>query len=421
MAIDINNRKNNIQENPEISQTDKNFLLNRFLRNLQRIAGIESEDTLCSYLRYAELICEKENFEITAVEEDEVKSRSEQVADSVQDSLYKRNDGDLVKRNKNKAWTTWKRLLDYQDISTQDIPDVSFSTDKAEADIQADTKPSDLPTPKEVRRFLKTTEQISSPQTTDRNLSLILLLWSEGPRINEALNIQMDQVSTSGKVPRIRIEGNKKSDDRSIKVGQGYKTLNEYISSHPAPKDPDAYLFHRKKNGSVYDKLATPGLRRKVSMAHQKSSVDFKIYGEPFHIFRKGMTTFHIVNELATWEEVAKKQGKKVDGTKPTYLKMSIDDVNASVLDSLGVEEDGKQDGSGHRMKGKPLTPMQCPSCQHLNRCYRNICSKCNASLNPEELPDKLQTDEPSKQEAMQKVEQFGKEIEQLKKDISDR
>ncbi len=421
MAIDINNRKNNIQENPDISQTDKNFLLNRFLRNLQRIAGIESEDTLCSYLRYAELICEKENFEVTTLEEDEVKSRSEQVADSVQDSLYKRNDGDLVKRNKNKAWTTWKRLLDYQDISTQDIPDVSFSTDKAEADIQADTKPSDLPTPKEVRRFLKTTEQISSPQTTDRNLSLILLLWSEGPRINEALNIQMDQVSTSGKVPRIRIEGNKKSDDRSVKIGQGYKTLNEYISSHPAPKDPDAYLFHRKKNGSVYDKLATPGLRRKVSMAHQKSSVSFKIYGEPFHIFRKGMTTFHIVNELATWEEVAKKQGKKVDGTKPTYLKMSIDDVNASVLDSLGVEDDGKQDGSGHRMKGKPLTPMQCPSCQHLNRCYRNICSKCNASLNPEELPDKLQTDEPSKQEAMQKVEQFGKEIEQLKKDISDR
>jgi len=100
---------------------------------------------------------------------------------------------------------------------------------------------------------------------------------------------------------------------------------------------------------------------------------------------------------------------------------MSIDDVNASVLDSLGVEEDGQQDGSGHRMKGKPLTPMQCPSCQHLNRCYRNICSKCNTSLNPEELPDKLQTDEPSKQEAMQKVEQFGKEIEQLKKDISDR
>jgi len=41
--------------------------------------------------------------------------------------------------------------------------------------------------------------------------------------------------------------------------------------------------------------------------------------------------------------------------------------------------------------------------------------------LNPEELPDKLQTDAPSKEEAMQKVKQFGKEIEQLKKDISDK
>jgi integrase len=413
--------KNNIQNNENISQNDKNFLVNRFLKNLQRIAGIESDSTLYSYLRYAELICEKEDFEVTELTQTEIKARSEQIADGIQDSKYKRNDGDLVERNKNKAWTTWKRLLDYQDLPTEQVPDVSFSTDKAEADIQAGTTPQDLPTPKEVRRFLKTMEQISEPQTSDRNLSLILLLWSEGPRIGEALDIQMDQVSTSGKVPRIRIEGNKGSEDRSIKIGQGYKTLNEYISSHPAPKDPDAYLFHRKKNGSVYDKLATPGLRRKVSMAHQKSSVSFKIYGEPFHIFRKGMTTFHIVNELATWEEVAKKQGKKVDGTKPTYLKMSIDDVNASVLDSLGVEEDGQQDGSGHRMKGKPLTPMQCPSCQHLNRCYRNICSKCNASLNPEELPDNLQTDEPSKAEAMQKVQEFGKEIEQLKKDISDK
>jgi len=98
--------KNNIQNNENISESDKNFLVNRFLKNLQRIAGIESDSTLYSYLRYAELICEKENFEITNLTEQQIQSRSEQIADGIQDSKYKRTDGDLVERNKNKAWTT---------------------------------------------------------------------------------------------------------------------------------------------------------------------------------------------------------------------------------------------------------------------------------------------------------------------------
>jgi len=154
--------KNNIQNNENISKNDKNFLVNRFSKNLQRIAGIESDSTLYSYLRYAELICEKEDFQVTELTQSEIKTRSEQIADGIQDSKYKRNDGDLVERNKNKAWTTWKRILDYQGLSTEDVPDVSFSTDKTEADIQAGTTPQDLPTPKEVRRFLKTMEHLDS-------------------------------------------------------------------------------------------------------------------------------------------------------------------------------------------------------------------------------------------------------------------
>jgi len=78
--------KNNIQNNENISKSDKNFLVNRFLKNLQRIAGIESDSTLYSYLRYAELICEKEDFEVTELTQSDIKPRSEQVADGIQDS-----------------------------------------------------------------------------------------------------------------------------------------------------------------------------------------------------------------------------------------------------------------------------------------------------------------------------------------------
>jgi site-specific recombinase XerD len=417
----LESRKERIQDNPDITEEDKEHVED-FLKTVKRY-GAKSSDTQEAYLRFFEHVLEKKDFtleEIREMTEEELSRLNNEIVDDIQDSYFKRKTGDLTKRVKNHQWTAWQRILQTLNISTEKYEKhmpgkVKFSTDKAKADVQADTKPEDLPTPKEMRRFLKKMEQISEPQVADRNVALIMVMWSIGPRIGEALNITMDQVTVNGKIPLIEIEGNKNSKDRPVKVGQGWKTLKEWISSHPKPRDKDAYLFYKKKNGSVYESLSKQPLRRKIKMAHRKSSVDFKTYGEPSHIFRKGYVTASIVNGWETWEEICETQGKKTSSTKPTYLKLGMSDVNASRLENLGVEDMEEDAGDGHRMKGRPLTPMKCPDCGYLNRCFRNTCSGCGYSLQPEELPDNLENEFNPDEELQERLENRDIDLEEMK------
>jgi len=274
------------------------------------------------------------------------------------------------------------------------IPAKSFSTNKAEKDVQADTKPSDLPTPADIRTLLNSLEADSQSPVQERNTAFVSLLWSTGPRIGEALNITMDQVSVQRKRPRIEIPGNKKSKDRTVIPGQCWKTIKDYIESHPKPNDSDAYLFYSVKNGTPYEKLSKVPLKRKLKSVKNDAGLDFKMYGEPFHIFRKGFTTFLIVNKIATWEEICTMQGKKPDATKPDYLKMSQTDANESYLEGLGV--DVEDDDSRHRMRGEALKPLECPDCGRLNRCYRGSCQSCSTTLRPEDLAE-MEKDERQK------------------------
>jgi len=390
----LENRKENIQENPEITEEDKQRAED-FLKTVKRF-GAKSPDTQEGYLRFYEHVLEKKEVTLNQVKdmsEEELAELNNEIVDEIQDSKYKRTSGDLSKRIKNHQWTAWQRILQTLNISTEKYEKhmpgkVTFSTNKAEKDVQADTKPEDLPTPREMRRFLKTMQQISEPQVQDRNISLILLLWSEGPRIGEALDITMDQVNMQGKVPKINIHGNKGSKDRTVSVGQGWKTLQEYIETHPKPRDQDAYLFYKKKNGGVYQSLNKQPLRRKIKMAHRKASVDFKVYGEPFHIFRKGFVTANFVNDILKWEEICQKQGKSIDAKKPDYLKLLLQDINAKSLDALGIKEDDVENPKVERMKGRMLTPMDCPSCGKINACFKSKCSSCGYSIDPGELPD---------------------------------
>jgi len=375
-------KKEAIKENPEISNKDQEYLNNKFLKKLKR-TGVKHEGTLYSYLRYAEYICEELDTEITNIKEQHIEKLSDEVISNIEKSVYKRGPGDLAKRNKNKAYLTWIRLLSYQGLSTDDIPEVSFKSNKDNVDVQADTSPEDLPTPDEFKDFLHNLGKYSSDKVADRNQAIVALIWDAGTRIGETLPIKMKQISVQGDRLHIQIEGNKSSKDRRIEIFQNKKLLTEYISGHPKRNSPEAYLFPKLKEEKYFQYLDKKPLRRKVHQA--AAELDFKTSGEPFHIFRKAMSTYYVVNDILSWEEVCERQGKSPDGTMPTYLKMAMEDIDSSAAEGFGL--DTQQRENDHRMKAPPLLPQQCESCRKTNPGYRNTCIKCQSTLPKADMP----------------------------------
>lgn len=384
----LENKKKAIKENSEVSENDTQFLLNGFLRDLGRRAGIDHEGTKYSYLRYAELIAEDIKPELTNLENyEDLENLSDHVIDQIQDSEYKRGDGDLVKRNKNKAWLTWKRILQYQGIDTGFLPDnVSFSTDKDRANLQADTSPGDLPTPEQFQSFLHKLGSCSSEKVSTRNQALMALIWDAGTRIGETLPLQMKQVHVQGDRLHISVEGNKSSDDRRIEIFQNKKLLLDYISSHPKKNSPEAYLFPKLKEEKYFEELDKKPLRRKVHQA--AASLDFKTSGEPFHIFRKAMNTYYVVNDILTWEEVCQRLGKQPDATMPTYLKMAMEDIDSSAAEGFGLDNEERE--LEHRMKAPAILPQECSGCGKVNPGFRNVCRNCQIELPEGEMPNEL-------------------------------
>lgn len=388
-------RIKHFKESEEISQSDKDFI-DKFTGFLDR-KGASSPHTKEKYLRWLQYILEhNENLKASTLDQlskDELKQVNQEIVQQIQDSAYKTGDGDYAKKSKDDQWYAWKRVMESQGISTKSgkeyIPEgTSFTTDKSKADIQADTGPEDLPTPRQMTDFLKGLENVSHEKNKLRNICIPLLIWDLGTRYGETVEIQMKQVTVQGDRVKINVEGNKGSDNRTVEVFQGRKTLRDYIENHPGKNKPEAYLFPRLYHNDVYTSVsrrALTGSRPKFKQARDSMDLDFKLRGEPFHIFRKAMTTYYVVNDILSWEEVCTRQGKKADSTMPTYLKMAMQDIDSTAAEGFGLDTENRE--HEHRMKAPALLPRECKNCGKENRCYKDTCHSCGIELPEGDMP----------------------------------
>lgn len=388
-----------IQKNQSIHEKDKETLKNDFLKEIKR-TGAKKPGTQANYLQAANLILEKTDIKIHQLDQknkEELEEICTKVSDKIQDSQLRHTKGETSQRKKRHKWTAWKKMLETIGVKTgkhkEYMPKVKFTTNKGKVNKRSDTDPSDLPTPKEMKTYLKTVKEVSGETTKLRNQALIALLWDKGPRIGEALNIKIKHVNVQNNSLEIEIPGNKQSKDRKVLIVQGRKILKDYISSHPAKNEKEAYLFAKLKTGEYYEPLDKKPLRRVVHRARSKADVSFKTEGEPFHIFRKAMVTSHVVNGWATWEEICELQGKKTSNTKPDYLKMALSDVNENVAENVDPRMETKDSEDGHRMNGDPLIPSQCQSCDRLNRFLSDICQYCGTELPQNDMPKNIEQD----------------------------
>ena len=426
----LQKRIQKIRESQNLTQHCKQFILNEYL-TYQKRAGAQAESTQERYLRRLKKILQQKQLtiqQIQGMDENQIKDLNKELVDEIQNSEFKQKPGELSVRNKRGYWNVWTRLLETLGYSTEPrkafMPNqVKFSSEASEIQNRVDTTPDDLPTPNQMKQFLNTLKTVSSDDTGLRNQALMLLIWDTGARAEEALNIKMKQVSVNNDRLKIMLKGNKTSSDRRVEIFQGRKTIVDYIETHAKRSDPEAYLFppsknnqHHDENSRFYTFTSRSPVRRKIHQARRKAELGFKTRNEPFHIFRKAMTTYYVVNDILSWEKVCERQGKSPDGTMPTYLKMAMQDIDATAAEGFGLDNEARE--MDHRMKAHPLLPQECSSCEIVNRCYVDTCQSCGVEL-PESSMPKGETFE-KKEAEIDRVTKLAKYIEQNPEVVGD-
>ena len=407
-----------IRDETQIQEQEKNFIFQEYMPFLER-KGVNSDGTKANYLQALYHLLKQTETDVTQLndlEENQLEKLNNDIVDQIQANKFKKQSGGLTKRRKKHFWTTWRRIMEVQNIDVRPyndyIPETDFSVnDKVVR--QADTRPEDIPTPDQVKEFVKKLGEQSEHGCSLRNQALIMLLWDKGPRIGEALSLKMKHVSVEGKKVKINFDKqvtNKRSKDREVLVLQGRKLLKDYIEKHEMRDQDEALLFPKVKSGEYFSELSKKPLRRKIHRAAK--DINFKTDGEPFHIFRKGYYTSQVMNEWASWEETCSVTGKKDDGTKPEYLKLALQDVNASTAGKIGADIEIKEEDGSSRMDQPPLLPKDCSSCGKKNQCIQEVCAYCGSELPESKMPKNI-NDQDEKEQAKTVAKELGGVTEQ--------
>lgn len=390
-ASDVLEQAINTVENSEgLEEEEKKLLKNDLVHELRSAENIGSGYTLKKHVSKLRRISE-ENPSLNLADPDISKELNKKVRNQIQASKFKRGSGEFSKRNKRDYWIAWKYLLKHIhdiDLDSDKVPGYKPSSNEEDVEKQADTRPEDLPNRRDMKQLLNSLESVSHGKIAKRNTAFFLFLWDTGARKGEALQTKMKHVSVHDNVVKVEVQGNKQSKDRKIRVFQGEEYLRQYIKTHPAKDDGEAYLFPKLYNEEYRSHMSDSALKKKLVQARSTADLSFKIWGEPFHIFRKAMTTYYRTNDILSWEEICERQGKKVDSTKPDYLLQAISDVDASAAEGFGISE--QRNGDEKRMKGEPLLPVNCVGCGRRNHCLRENCVECSKELPESEMPKNI-------------------------------
>ncbi len=422
-------KKNSLENDEELTEKEKQIIKNDFIHELRNAEDIESGHSFARHIQKLRNITRYNTWNLAELEtEDITEDFNKTIRDQIQDSDYKKNTGKAkhyAVDTKEKHWTTWKYYLKhFHNIKPgdQEIPEASFSSPEQQVDMQADTQPQDLPTPRQFRKLLNMIDTQSTAKTRDRNVAFFLFLWDTGTRAGEALNIQMKNVQPpqqENERMRVWIKGNKPwhddSNNRWNTIYQGHEILLDYYRNHPARGQPDAYLFPKTHTNDYESHVSKERMYKVMRKAKAAASLDFKDYGEPLHIFRKAMITFLEVNDVLDWGVICERLGKSSDATKPDYLLRALEDRELIEAKGFGLDVD-ENDRDGH-MNGNPFMPQNCTSCGRTNSCLEDLCVECGNQLERYDLEEARSQQEekpdPSKRIA-EKVKDGDKSMEDV-------
>ncbi len=214
---------------------------------------------------------------------------------------------------------------------------------------------------------------------TQRDRALIMLLWDSAARLNEIMNLNLNQVEFDKYGAVIIVDG--KTGRRRLRLTDSVPDLQAWVNIHSMKDIPDAPLFltynrygmgtKRLNFRTVENRLKNLAAKLKMTknihphaIRHARLTDLVKSEGS-----KKGFSEMEL-RILAGWEK---------NSTMPeVYVHLSGADIEAKVLSNAGLIEETE----GER-KDKELEVKKCPRCKMLNAYDAKYCSSCSLVLDP--------------------------------------
>jgi len=215
---------------------------------------------------------------------------------------------------------------------------------------------------------------------TQRDRALIMLLWDSGARLNEIMNLNLNQVEFDKYGAVIIVDG--KTGRRRLRLTDSVPDLQAWVNMHPMKDEPIAPLFITyNRYGMGSKRLNFRTVENRLKNLAAKLEMKKRICP---HAIRHARLTDLVKSEgtkkgfsemelriIAGWEK---------NSTMPEiYVHLSGADVEKKVLANAGLLDDNEED-----IKDRELEAKRCPRCRTLNSYNAKYCMTCSMVLSVE-------------------------------------
>jgi len=107
-----------IRAENQIQEQEKQFIFQKYMSFLER-KGVNSDGTKANYLQALYHLTKetrKNINELTELDQQELEDLNNDIVDKIQANKFKKSEGSLTKRRKKHFWTTWRRIMEVQNI-----------------------------------------------------------------------------------------------------------------------------------------------------------------------------------------------------------------------------------------------------------------------------------------------------------------
>lgn len=231
-------------------------------------------------------------------------------------------------------------------------------------------QPSDLVSPDDVRALIEAADH-------PRDKALIAVTYESAARAREIIGLRYRDITFEPTHARIRVVG--KTGERIIPLVESVPYLQQYLY-YAGPYEPDDRIWRSKK---IHDQSPI-GYHNFYLILKRLALTVLGRHIHP-HILRHSRATYlvkhpeistSVICEIAGWT-----QGTSM---MKTYIHLAGADVENAVLSMHGIKSlEGDED--------RPLKPITCQRCNHVNPADARFCAHCSLILDGDETIGEIQ------------------------------
>ncbi|MEM3012579.1 MAG: tyrosine-type recombinase/integrase [Candidatus Hadarchaeales archaeon] len=222
--------------------------------------------------------------------------------------------------------------------------------------------PEELLTEEEVKKLIEAARH-------PRDKALVATLYESGCRVGELLSMGIKHVSFDDYGCQLIVRG--KTGMRRVRVIASSPFLANWLDIHPLKGDPEAPLWVGIGTTNKDKPLDYASVRKLLKVLGANAGIKKRL--NP-HMFRHSRATHlaTVLTEAQMNQYFGWVQGSDVPST---YVHLSGRDVDRTLLQIYGIEQEGKE------KEESKLKPKKCPRCSRVNPATGRFCSACGMPL----------------------------------------